>query len=254
MFDSPQQSNPSQVEDILAGVEPAPLRGGTPPPGLPTVATAPARPDVLRPIADMSPVMQQAPLLDDGGGRPKIWLFLGVTLVIVLVFVGGGYLFLTLANKKAAEVAATPTAPAAPSVPTTPAEPPPNPDQPVVPAYGNVPTTPSSTVGATSTVVTAETRTTSTPVVAPPNIPLPTLGTLDSDHDGLTDTEEASAGTDIHNPDTDSDGLSDGDEVHIWKTDPLAKDTDGDGFTDGQEVKNGYNPLGAGKLLLKAKA
>ncbi|MCX6779538.1 MAG: hypothetical protein NTU97_04945 [Candidatus Magasanikbacteria bacterium] len=35
----------------------------------------------------------------------------------------------------------------------------------------------------------------------------------------------------------------------IWKTDPLVADTDGDGFNDGQEVKNGYNPLGSGKLL-----
>jgi hypothetical protein len=44
---------------------------------------------------------------------------------------------------------------------------------------------------------------------------------LDSDADGLTDTEEATLGT---NPDN--------------------RDTDGDGFFDGEEVRNGYSPLG----------
>lgn len=48
---------------------------------------------------------------------------------------------------------------------------------------------------------------------------------IDSDNDGLTDSQEAKYGTDPHNP-----------------------DTDGDGFKDGDEVKNGYNPLGSGKL------
>jgi outer membrane protein OmpA-like peptidoglycan-associated protein len=42
--------------------------------------------------------------------------------------------------------------------------------------------------------------------------------------------------TDPLNPDTDGDGLSDGDEVLKYKTDPLNKDTDGDGLTDGEEV------------------
>jgi hypothetical protein len=35
----------------------------------------------------------------------------------------------------------------------------------------------------------------------------------------------------------------------VWHTDPLNPDTDGDGFKDGDEVKNGFNPLGPGKLL-----
>jgi len=38
-------------------------------------------------------------------------------------------------------------------------------------------------------------------------------GTADRDHDGLTKDEEATLGTDRKNPDTDGDGLSDGDEV-----------------------------------------
>lgn len=48
--------------------------------------------------------------------------------------------------------------------------------------------------------------------------------------------------------DSDGDGLSDGDEILKYKTDPNNRDTDGDGYSDGDEVKNGYNPLGAGKL------
>lgn len=72
---------------------------------------------------------------------------------------------------------------------------------------------------------------------------------LDSDNDGLTDVEEAKLGTDPHNPDTDGDGLYDGDEVNIYHTDPLKADTDGDGYSDGVEVRNGYNPNGPGKLF-----
>lgn len=37
--------------------------------------------------------------------------------------------------------------------------------------------------------------------------------------------------------DTDGDGLSDSDEQSIYKTDPQVADTDGDGFSDGQEVE-----------------
>lgn len=72
---------------------------------------------------------------------------------------------------------------------------------------------------------------------------------IDSDGDGLDNETETKLGTDPNNWDTDNDALSDGDEVLIWKTNPLNPDSDGDGFKDGEEVKNGYNPLGAGKLF-----
>jgi len=47
--------------------------------------------------------------------------------------------------------------------------------------------------------------------------------------------------------DSDEDGLSDQDERH-YGTNRLDPDTDGDGFDDGTEVKNGFNPLGEGRL------
>jgi hypothetical protein len=72
---------------------------------------------------------------------------------------------------------------------------------------------------------------------------------VDTDKDGLTDTREEELGTNSLKPDTDDDGLADGDEVFIWKTDPLNPDTDGDNYLDGDEVRHGYSPLGPGKLF-----
>lgn len=94
---------------------------------------------------------------------------------------------------------------------------------------------------------------------------------IDSDGDGLSDSDELLHGTNPLLVDTDGDGLSDYDEVMIYKTnpllvdtdgdglsdyeevkihgtDPLNPDTDGDGYSDGEEVKSGHNPKGEGKL------
>ncbi|NOK08044.1 Ig-like domain-containing protein [Corallococcus exercitus] len=62
--------------------------------------------------------------------------------------------------------------------------------------------------------------------------------TDDADNDGLTDAEEAQAGTDPRNADTDADGLPDGVEVHSGRTDPLDDDSDDDGVLDGNEDAN----------------
>ncbi len=58
----------------------------------------------------------------------------------------------------------------------------------------------------------------------------------DNDHDGLSNQQDLQLGTDPNNPDTDGDGLTDGQEVNVYGTDPKNRDTDGDGLTDGQEV------------------
>lgn len=66
----------------------------------------------------------------------------------------------------------------------------------------------------------------------------------DRDHDGLTKAQEEEIGTDPNNPDTDGDGLNDGDEFMKYKTDPLNADTDGDSLNDYDEVmKYKTNPL-----------
>lgn len=71
---------------------------------------------------------------------------------------------------------------------------------------------------------------------------------LDSDADGLLDSEEELLGTDPYSKDTDKDGLGDYQEVKVYKTDPLNPDTDADCIGDGAEVKMGRNPKGPGTL------
>lgn len=58
----------------------------------------------------------------------------------------------------------------------------------------------------------------------------------DDDRDGLKESYELRIGTDPLNPDSDGDGLKDGDEALKYKTNPLKVDTDEDGLTDYDEV------------------
>ena len=85
----------------------------------------------------------------------------------------------------------------------------------------------------------------------PPEVELevPFNGAADPDGDGVMTDRELAEGTDPENPDTDGDGLFDGEEIAAFGTDPLNRDTDGDGFEDGAEVRNGYNPRGDGRLF-----
>ncbi len=54
---------------------------------------------------------------------------------------------------------------------------------------------------------------------------------------GLIMTTPTSAATD-----TDSDGLTDEQEINIYATDPNLTDTDADGYSDNQEIEHGYSP------------
>ncbi len=65
---------------------------------------------------------------------------------------------------------------------------------------------------------------------------------LDSDNDGKSDEGELFYNLDPFNPDTDGDGLLDGQEIFDYETDPTNKDTDGDGISDFEEVKRGTDP------------
>jgi hypothetical protein len=81
---------------------------------------------------------------------------------------------------------------------------------------------------------------------------------LDSDGDGLPDSDEVAVGRNPLNAndpvpaidegkDSDGDGLSDRTETTIG-TDPAKVDTDGDGYGDGLEVHAGTNPLDAASV------
>ncbi len=92
----------------------------------------------------------------------------------------------------------------------------------------------------------------------------------DADNDNLINKDEQKYGTNPEDPDTDKDGLLDGDEVHryitnpripdkdadydgdgltnveevdIYGTDPSQPDSDFDGFEDGEEIDKGSDPL-----------
>ena len=66
----------------------------------------------------------------------------------------------------------------------------------------------------------------------------------DKDMDGLGKCLEKEIGTDPKNPDSDGDGLNDGEEYLTFKTNPLQTDSDLDGLNDYAEVKvNKTNPL-----------
>lgn len=115
----------------------------------------------------------------------------------------------------ATPVPATPVATAAPATPEPTAAP-------VVPTPTVVPATPE-------------------PTAIPPT-PAPTAVPVDTDSDGLPDNREVEIGTDPSKPDSDDDGISDGDEVNTHKTAPLNNDTDADNFYDGGELIRGTDP------------
>jgi len=65
---------------------------------------------------------------------------------------------------------------------------------------------------------------------------------VDTDGDGLSDTQESQIGTNPNIADSDGDTLNDGAEVQAG-TDPLNVDTDGDGVNDNVEIAAGTDPL-----------
>jgi len=88
-----------------------------------------------------------------------------------------------------------------------------------------------------------------------PNDPIDALE--DEDGDGLTNRQElVDLGTDFADPDTDDDGIDDGEEVVAgedgFETSPLLPDSDGDGVRDGLEVASGSDPTDPASFDLAA--
>lgn len=79
----------------------------------------------------------------------------------------------------------------------------------------------------------------------------------DSDGDGVEDFIELRAWEtplQVFDPDSDDDGLFDGEEVNEYATDPLGRDTDGDGVDDGTEIGQNADPLLATERMGTLKA
>lgn len=64
----------------------------------------------------------------------------------------------------------------------------------------------------------------------------------DADGDGVSDEEEAAAGTNPARADSDGDGLSDREELELG-LDPTVRDSDGDGLEDAAELEAGSDPF-----------
>lgn len=244
MFDEQNQNPnapknlPTEPVDMFAGVE-KDNEGGVLPPSSPDALDAGLlkKKNDVKTMPNLSTDLQNyktsAPILG------KVLVFLFIILLLGGLSYGAWWFFAGSKNKPAALPADT---------------------------AGQVEQTP-------QTPNTANTANTTTNIPAQQNNDQILFGqAVDSDKDGLDDVREKEIGTDSLKSDTDSDGLNDGDEVIVYKTNPLMADTDGDGLSDGDEVliwhtnplnpdtdgdsypdgtevRNGYSPLGAGKLF-----
>jgi hypothetical protein len=189
--------------------------------------------------------MMEEPVEKAGGGK---WFKIVLILIVAAILILGGYLVYSKFLKVSPEINSNIPVPV---VNNTPVE-----NQTPAPAeVGSFVATTSGEATEASSVA---------PVVAVPEIPgvnapaagsttatvTPTVvSTIDSDSDGLIDSEETILSTNVNVIDTDNDGLSDYEEVKIYRSNPLSADTDNDGFLDGKEVNSGYNPNGPGKLI-----
>lgn len=72
------------------------------------------------------------------------------------------------------------------------------------------------------------------------NILSPLYGTVDPNAIQQTQTTDPSA--ELKSKDTDTDGISDYDELNVYKTSPYLADSDSDGINDRDEIQKGTDP------------
>lgn len=234
---APPDNLPTEPVDILAGAEsssgaisspviPKALDAGLLKKKMPEVSALPRLGEVSAPSAPTMYAMKE-PVLG------KIILFIFIAALLGGLGAGGWWLYGRLNAEKTTDISTPLTPPETSPAPVAPVvEEPQPPVEEILDVSPAAPTEPSSSASAEMS-----------------NDQVLFGEPIDSDKDGLDDVREQEIGTNPKNTDTDGDGLSDGDEVLIWKTDPLNPDTDKDGYLDGDEVRHGYNPLGPGKLF-----
>ena len=220
------------VDDIFAETE--------------TASQTPAKQPVAQPDAistGLSSIAENGEHTPSGNAGKKMRTIIFVVIVVVVVGLTAylAYMKLFAGNDQTVDTTPAPTNTTKTSVP------------PVIEDNNDV-TVPTNEASSTESILTS----TSTDLIEGqvPGIgqepsatsTVETATNLDSDLDALTDAEEDVLGTNKYSMDTDSDGLSDYEEVKVYNSNPLLLDTDGDGYSDLQEVKNGYNPNGPGKL------
>ncbi len=71
----------------------------------------------------------------------------------------------------------------------------------------------------------------------------------DNDSDGLDDSEEIVVGSNLWKSDSDGDGLGDYDEVRTHGTSPVLADSDADGMNDDRELIAGTSPTNQSSVL-----
>ncbi len=273
MPSAPAAMPSAAADDMFSGVDkvpaPSPMSAPQPmsapvPPIVASQAPMPATPAAPSPMA---PQRVLSPLPEPHHPPVLHYVLIALAVVAVLGVIAGGVWFFAIRRPAQQVMEALPVAPvatstndamtpssAAPMVPadepvggtTEFGEPEEIPSKPVVtPPEGATVPLPSSIDpnGVGLGAPTSATADQGTPQPAPVQPAQP----VDQDADGLSDAREIELGTNPALADTDSDGLTDGDEVLKHRTNPLVPDTDGDAYPDGVEVQKGFNPLGPGK-------
>ena len=123
------------------------------------------------------------------------------------------------------------------------------------PVTGELTYTPTAAEGGTTVTINYQVCNTAVnPAVCSNAVVLIVVDDIDTDGDGITDSQETTDGTDpnddcdsiggtpLATSDCDNDGLTNGEETSIG-TDPNNPDTDGDGINDGEEIDDSTDPL-----------
>ena len=210
---------------MFAGTEPAKQQTLNPNqrPAGPVAAVKPISPTPNSMPVNPAPSPISRDMLGDeepqiGGGNKKVFLGIIAVVVVLILGIGGYFLWRQLS---------TPTTQVLENGPINTVPPITTPEEPVAPEEIEEP------IGGLSGNEIS---------------PDEAVADVDTDMDGIIDDEELNLGTNPMKVDSDDDGLTDREEAKIYKTDPLNPDTDGDTYGDGQEVRGGYNPNGSGKL------